>query len=353
MTSSQPPRLSLFVEPAEWVEQALAAAAVIDGLGVDVPVTLAWAAEVGRMLPRDASLTDRWQLLVGTAFLDVGAARTLEPHLDALAILGEAGIGPDGSDPDGPDPDGAATWGVFAAEGAGTRLTAEPDATGWTIHGTKPWCSLAGSLSHALVTAWVDDEHRRLFAVPLRHETVTARSGPWHARGLSQVVSAPVDFAGTPAEPVGDAGWYLRRLGFAHGGVGVAAAWWGGAMGLLPALRAAASAERADQIAHQHLGDADAALWAARAVLAETADVFSAGPRADAGLLANRARTVTVRAATLALETADLALGPLPLVADEAHARRVADLHLYLRQHHGARDAARIGRDLAASEQPW
>ncbi|TQK18794.1 hypothetical protein FBY40_1283 [Microbacterium sp. SLBN-154] len=343
MTSSQPPRLSLFVEPAEWVEEALAAAAVIDGFGVDVPVTLAWAVEVGRTLPRDASLTDRWQLLAGAAFLDVGAARVLEPHLDALAIFDEAGV----------EPDAAATWGVFAAEGAGTRLTAERDATGWTLRGTKPWCSLAGSLSHALVTAWVDDERRRLFAVPLRHDTVTAHAGPWHARGLSQVVSAPVDFSGTPAEPVGDDGWYLRRPGFAHGGVGVAAAWWGGAMGLLPALRAAASTERADQIAHQHLGDADAALWAARAVLAETADVFSAGPRGDAGLLANRARTVTARAATTALETADLALGPLPLVADEAHARRVADLHLYLRQHHGARDVARIGRDLAASEQPW
>lgn len=349
MTSPQPPRLSLFVEPADGVEQALAAASVIDGFGVDVSVTLAWAAEVGRMLPADASLTDRWQLLAGTAFFDVGAARILEPHLDALAILDEAGV-----EPDGTDSDRTATWGVFAAEGAGTRLTADrTDATGWTLRGTKPWCSLAGSLSHALVTAWVDDEQRRLFSVPLRHDTVTPHPGPWHARGLSQVVSAPVDFAGTPATPIGDVGWYLRRPGFAHGGVGVAAAWWGGAMGLLPALHAAASSERADQVAQLHLGDADAALWAARAVLAETADVFSAGPRADAGLLANRARTVTARAATLALETADLALGPLPLVADEAHARRVADLHLYLRQHHGARDAARIGRELVASEQPW
>ncbi|WP_322409788.1 acyl-CoA dehydrogenase [Microbacterium invictum] len=343
MTSSQPPRLSLFVEPAAWVDQALAAASAIDRIGLDVPVTLAWAADVGRMLPADASLTDRWQVLAGAAFLDVGAARILEPHLDALAILAEAGV----------EPEGAATWGVFAAEGPGTRVRAEAGDTGWTLHGTKPWCSLAFALSHALVTAWVDDEHRRLFAVPLRHETVTPHAGPWHARGLSQVVSAPVDFDGTPAEPVGEVGWYLRRPGFAHGGVGVAAAWWGGARGLLPALCAAASTGRADQVAQLHLGDADAALWAARAVLAETADVFSAGPRTDEALLANRARTVTAHAATTTLRTADVALGPLPLVADEDHARRVADLHLYLRQHHGARDTARIGRDLVASDQPW
>ena len=45
----------------------------------------------------------------------------------------------------------------------------------------------------------------------------------------------------------------------------------------------------------------------------------------------------------------DAALGPAPLVTDETHARRVADLHLYLRQHHGPRDTARTGRELAAA----
>lgn len=46
------------------------------------------------------------------------------------------------------------------------------------------------------------------------------------------------------------------------------------------------------------------------------------------------------------LAEADAALGPAPLVADESYARRVSDLHLYLRQHHGLRDSARLGREL-------
>ena len=52
---------------------------------------------------------------------------------------------------------------------------------------------------------------------------------------------------------------------------------------------------------------------------------------------------------TLTLAEADAALGPAPLVKNEDHARRVSDLHLYLRQHHGLRDAARIGRLLVTA----
>ena len=35
------------------------------------------------------------------------------------------------------------------------------------------------------------------------------------------------------------------------------------------------------------------------------------------------------------------------LTVDEAHARRVADLRVYLRQHHAERDLARLGRLVA------
>lgn len=37
------------------------------------------------------------------------------------------------------------------------------------------------------------------------------------------------------------------------------------------------------------------------------------------------------------------ALGPAPLAFDEDHARRVADLELYVRQHHAERDLAQLG----------
>jgi hypothetical protein len=96
----------------------------------------------------------------------------------------------------------------------------------------------------------------------------------------------------------------------------------------------------------------DAALWAARATLAEAADLVDGGvpPQLDERLLAERVRGVVSDAATLTLAEADAALGPAPLVKYEDHAQRVSDLHLYLRQHHGLRDAARIGRLLVAAD---
>lgn len=325
----------------------------IDGFGADVAATLAWTVRVGDTRGDQRSLIDDWSFLAAVACRDVGAARILEPHLDAIDILDQAGR--DGYALDlasiqaGPE----SSWGVFAAEGAGMRLEARDDGTGWRLTGTKPWCSLAQHLSHALVTAWVGDE-RRLFAVALRTPDVTPHTGPWHARGLQQVVSAPVDFAAAPAVPVGEPGWYLRRPGFATGGIGVAACWWGGAVPLRDALVDAARRDGADQLSRVHLGRVDAALWAARLALRSAAREMNALPQAShPATLAARVRAIVADAVETTLAESARALGPLPLVADEAHARRVSDLEIYLRQHHGERDLARIGADIAEGRGEW
>ncbi len=319
------------------IESAITA----DDFGASVEATLAWCVEVGRTAPVIGTGRTRelWELLATTAEIDVAAARMLEPHLDALAILQQAGV----------PVESGSSWGVFAAEAPEMRLTAERSGTRWILRGIKPWCSLAANLSHALVAAHVGDAQRGLFAVDLRAPGVHPHTGPWFARGLPQVVSAPVEFDGVAAAPVGDPGWYLSRPGFAWGGMSVATCWWGAALALLHPLTVAARREHADQLAAVHLGRADAALWGARAVLAEAADLIDGDAPFDERLLAERVRAVVMDATTLVLAEADAALGPAPLVTDLAHARRVADLHLYLRQHHGPRDLARIGRSLAGA----
>ncbi|WP_248174939.1 MULTISPECIES: acyl-CoA dehydrogenase [unclassified Microbacterium] len=336
---------------------ALAGADELAGFGTDVSATLAWAVGVGAARDDARSLADDWSFLAAVAERDVAAARILEPHLDALDILDQAqraAVGPDleaiGAGP-------GSSWGVFAAEGGGVRLDARDVGSGWMLTGTKPWCSLAQHLTHALVTAWVGDE-RRLFAVALQRPEVRPHDGPWHARGLRQVVSAPVDFAAAPAVPVGEPGWYLRRPGFAAGGVGVAACWWGGALPLRAALLAAAQRDGADQLSRLHLGRVDTSLWAARLALQSAAHQMDAAPAAsdrdpDPGILAARVRAIVAGAVETALAESARALGPLPLVADDAHARRVADLEIYLRQHHGERDLARIGADLSQGRGAW
>jgi hypothetical protein len=41
------------------------------------------------------------------------------------------------------------------------------------------------------------------------------------------------------------------------------------------------------------------------------------------------------------------------LTGDERHARRVADLQVYLRQEHAERDQAALGSAVLASDRPW
>ena len=332
--------------------EAISPMEVVPGLGTDLAATLDWAVRIGRdaPLPGRGETARLWAMLAEAARVDVGAARVLEPHLDALAILAQAGdagidaaaaLGAVGADDE-------ASWGVFAAEGPGVRLEATQDPGGaWSLNGVKPWCSLAGRLSHALVTAWVTPETRGLFAVPLRAPGVEAHDGPWVARGLSQIVSAPVGFRAVGAVPIGEPGWYLSRPGFAWGGIGVAAVWWGASIPLRDALVAAAGRDGADQLASYYAGAADSLLWAARAVLSESADAVDAGPGMSDGdmvTIASRARAATADAVERVLELADHALGPGPLTSDEDHARRVADLRIYIRQHHAERDIARLGQ---------
>jgi len=230
----------------------------------------------------------------------------------------------------------------------------------WQLDGTKPWCSLAGLLSHALVTAHVlrqdGEPGRRLFAVDLRQSGITVDDDAWAARGLSQITSGPVDFSAVAADAVGDEGWYLRRPGFAWGGIGVAAVWCGGAVGMARTLYDDAQGGTPDQIALAHLGAVDAAVTAASLALAAAATAIDAG-EADGpagSLLAARVRAIVARAVDEVIFHIGHALGPAPLALDARHAQRVADLQLYVRQHHAERDDAALGRMLVArGNAPW
>lgn len=332
----------------QWAgELVTTARAAATDSGHSAKAALAFAETYGRRLPLPGrgGTGVRWQLLADVAAVDLTVARVLEAHADALAILAEAGEDlPEG------------TWGVFAAEAPDARLEADPDDDGVRLTGTKPWCSLAGSLDSALVTAHSDGD-RGLYAVDLHHPSVTVDPPQrWVARGLTAVPSAPVHFAGTPARAVGAAGWYLTRPGFAWGGLGVAACWLGGARALAATLRAAAATRTGPDAAiyAMQVGAVDVALHAATACLGDAAGRIDQDQVSGdaAQLLALRVRSVLARAAEETIERVGHALGPAPLAFDEEHARRVADLQLYVRQHHAERDLATLGRSLLAGGTP-
>jgi hypothetical protein len=307
-----------------------------DGAGEDIGAALKVAEAYGILLPQPGcgQTASRWAALAAAGEHNLTVARVLEAHSDALAILAEAG-----------EPQPGGTWGVFAAEAAPHRLEAHRSGRSVTLTGVKPWCSLAALLDSALVTAHVGSNARQLFRVSLRDPSVSAGlPGAWVARGLRTVVSVPVQFDDTPAKPVGPPGWYLTRAGFAWGGIGVAACWHGGARGLLATL-VRESAGRPGDLAAMHVGMVDSALHAAEAVLGEAAALIDAG-QAEGGagqVLGLRVRAAVADAVELAIRQVGHALGPAPLAFDEDHARRLADLELYVRQHHAERDLARLG----------
>ncbi len=161
---------------------------------------------------------------------------------------------------------------------------------------------------------------------------------------------------GVPAVAVGAPGDYLTRPGFWHGAIGVAACWYGAACGVAGPLHRRVRDGRADEHSVAHLGAVSAALLAAREALRHAAERIDADPLDREGLArlhARGTRAVVEDAATAVLARVGRALGAGPLCNDNAHARRVADLTVYLRQSHAESDLADLGRDVARRAQPW
>ncbi len=315
-----------------WQRVAVAFAAAVESGRLDLPV------------PGSGRTRERWAAFADLAEEDLSLARLGEGHADALAILAELG---------GPRPRAGRRWGVWAANPPGPSLQATRTEGGWRLRGTKQYCSGARACTHALVTAAAADG-MRLFAVTTA--ALTPYFGTWPATGMAGSDTLDVGFADILAEPVGPPGGYVDRPGFTHGGVGVAACWYGGARSVGRTLLAVAGKRDVGPHALAHLGAVDIGLGAARAALDQAADQIDADPGDQANT--GRGRALRVRALVEAVATdvcarVGRALGAGPLCHDEAHGRTVADLAVYLRQHHAERDLAELGALVTERGTEW
>ncbi|WP_051720197.1 acyl-CoA dehydrogenase [Streptomyces sp. NRRL F-2799] len=305
------------------------------------------AGKVDCPLPGGGSTAARFDTLAGLAREDLSTARLAEGHLDAVAILAEL---------EGEPVRPGEYWAVWAAEPPGSVLTATRTADGWVLDGVKQYCSGAHTCTYALVTALADDG-RRLFAVRTGVRGDAERTAPedgpgcrpvtgtWQAVGMAGSDSPDVRFTAVPATPVGGVEAYLRRPGFHHGGVGVAACWYGGAQAVARVLFERAG-RRADPFTDAHAGAVDLRLHMAGAALARAAEEIDADPldkTGTAGLRALRVRALLAEVCAEVLDRVGRATGAGPLCHDERHARAAADLAVYVRQHHAERDLATLG----------
>ncbi|GGV46555.1 acyl-CoA dehydrogenase [Kitasatospora herbaricolor] len=316
---------------------------------------MAACGELDLPLPGGGLTRTRWEALTRWAQADLSLARLAEGHADAAAILAELRALRVQGAQDLPSGGEGARWGVWAAEPPGYRLEARQVPGGWLLSGVKPFCSGARVCTHALVTAR-EGERRRLFAVEVRQRGVEPLPDSWPGAGMAGSDTLDVTFDDVRATPAGGPGAYPERPGFHHGGIGVAACWYGGARAVARTLLAASRTWELDPHALAHLGAVDARLATVEALLDSAAAAVDADPHdldGAAGLRTMRVRAAVEQAAGEILTRVGRALGATPLGHDAVHSRAVADLTVYLRQHHAERDLAALGKAASATRLSW
>lgn len=287
----------------------------------------------GVPLPGGGRTAERFDRLWSMAAVSPAAARLGEAHLDAVAILAEAGH---------PLPTGA-RLGVWAARGAtDCSLGAAADGS-LHLSGDKPWCTGATSVTHALVTA----EHHdggALVLVDLRADGISLPAPQWTSPAFAVTDTRTVTFGTFVAasDVVGDRDWYLRRPGFWHGAIGVAACWAGSIAGIAERVR---PQWPGNAHALTHLGAVDAALWSMHAVITEAGREIDVAPddSAEAHRRALRVRhTVDVTIDDI-FRRITRAIGPGPLAHRPGLHVELAEVDLYRRQCHAERDLEVLG----------
>jgi len=202
------------------------------------------------------------------------------------------------------------------------------------------FCSGAGHLDRALVAAG-----DRLLDVDLADPGVRPDPSSWPSLGMDASASLDVafDLEVPEGSVVGPPGFYARRCGFALGGGGVAAVWLGGAIGLCARAMAASSPDPHRLAIAGSLHTANAS---ADALLRVTAAAVDAAPGADHAVQLATCRSAAEAAGRQAVDLVPRLTGPGPLTHDVVLARQLADLGVYLRQHHGERDLAALGESV-------
>lgn len=281
--------------------------------------------------------------LLAIGRVDAVLARLVEGHLDAHRILHELGA----------EPVPGALYGVWASKSGGSGWSAQAadeDATSFRIDGRLRFASGAGILDRALVTVPGGSAEQLL---DLEVAGLDGDPGGWRTDAMRRSRSLDLHGEGRvlAGRRIGPEGAYLGRWGFLPGGVGVAAAWAGGAMHVLDLV---GEQPPNDDAARIRLGrartDALAAIELVRAAargLESTRDDREAAAR-----IAALVRAAVVAGARRVIAEAKALSGPARLAFDGRLAEAVADLELYLAQHHDDRSYLAIGAEVETDESP-
>jgi hypothetical protein len=150
---------------------------------------------------------------------------------------------------------------------------------------------------------------------------------------------------------VGAPGFYTGWPGFWWGG-SVAAVWFGGSVGLVErTAELLRSGTGADDHQLAHLGELHTSLAATGALLRETAAAIDADPEADLMGKIWLLRASAEQTARAVVDRVPRIIGPTPLSRDRSFAQALADLQLYVRQHHAERDYTALGQRVLEAKE--
>jgi alkylation response protein AidB-like acyl-CoA dehydrogenase len=233
-------------------------------------------------------------------------------------------------------------YGVWASRSAGTGLAAQESAEGWRLRGQLRFASGAGLIDRALVPGWTDPDRHRLFDISVGGLVFDESS--WASPGMDASRSLTCDLVDHPGgEPVGGVDFYLDRPGFVAGGLGPAAVWLGGADQVADLVVAGLQEFPATAQQVWRLGRMQQAISMAEAEIVRAVRVLDAGPSNLAAEVAS-ARTAAAQAADVVLVDAPVIVGPGGLSRSGRLARALADLAMYVRQHHLDKELEAAGR---------
>lgn len=291
-------------------------------------------------LPGKGNTLQRWQAFSDIAGDDLALAKVYESHADAVSILSELGVSV-----------APGIWAVFAAEPPRVTLHASGDPP--RLNGEKAWCSAAAYVDHALITCLDERSHRRMVQVAFDQPGILLEPTAWAPAGMADAETIDLVLSDVPCRYVGGKRAYLDRPGFWHGAIGVAACWYGAAVGIAREFRTQCI-KRADAHALVHLGAIDASLRSSRGALREAARFIDQQPSRDARRLALSCRAIVERSVEDVLGRCGHALGAGPLCRNPRYAKRVQDLTVFVRQSHAERDLATLGECcLADDDDGW
>ena len=268
---------------------------------------------------------------------DLSLAKLAEAHWDAVAILREAGQ----------TPEPGARYAVWASEIPGRELQMSSRGV-TTITGTKQFCSGAGLVDRALITAGPGGECLVEIDLHAKPEALGVDGSGWSTEAFRITHTSALTFLEYPViSIIGEHNWYVERSGFWPGACSPAAAWAGGAAGLVDF---AMGSRRDDGHTAAHLAAMQANVWASKVYLLAAAEEFER-PHDNGMVRALTVRHLVEQACTDTLRRFARTMGPGPMAKNADISRRYSELDLFLRQSHAERDLESLGRALRLEDR--